>query len=133
MGRIKRPAAGEEPEASYRALLKESLAFREGLAARYGPVLDAFVRALPIETLAEKRTAVKAVNGRLRSLGLAIRCPKTGLAARLVAHPGNHPERGRFQIELLGDPPRRRTVSTPDLPPLELMPEPPEAGADDPP
>ena len=92
-------------------------------------MLVAFVRALPIETLAEKRTAVKAVNGRLRSLGLAIRCPKTGLAARLVAHPGNHPERGRFQIELLGDPPRRRTFSTPDPPPLELMPEPPEAGA----
>ena len=89
-------------------------------------MLVAFVRALPIETLAEKRTAVKAVNGRLRSLGLAIRCPKTGLAARLVAHPGNHPERGRFQIELLGDPPRRRTFSTPDPPPLELMPEPPK-------
>ena len=49
MGRIKHPAAGEKPEASYSALLKESLAFREGLAARYGPVLIAFVRALPID------------------------------------------------------------------------------------
>lgn len=106
------------------------MAFREKLATRYGPQLAAFLRSLPIETLAEKRAAVHAVNLRLRSLGLAIRDPKTGLASRLVAHPGNHPERGRFQLELLGDPPRRRTVSTPDVPPLTLMPEPPEPGAE---
>jgi hypothetical protein len=118
-------------DAIYRELLGESLAFREKLATRYGPELTAFLRSLPIDTLAEKRGAVQAVNMRLRSLGLAIRCPKTGLAARLVAHPGNHPERGRFQLELLGDPPRRRTVSTPDVPPLTLMPEPPQHQPDE--
>ncbi len=131
MGRKRKTAAGEDVEGLYRELLGESLAFRERLAAQYAPELTAFLRSFPLETLAQKRTAVRAVNGRLKSLGLAIRCPKTGLAARLVAHPGNHPDVGRFQFELLGDPPRRRTVSTPDPPPLELMPEPPEAGAED--
>ena len=131
MGRKRGAASGKDADGRYRELLRESLAFREGLATRYGPELAAFLRSLPIDTLAQKRAAVRAVNIRVQSLGLAIRCPKTGLAARLVAHPGNHPDRGRFQIELLGDPPRRRTVSSPDVPPLELMPEPPETGAED--
>jgi len=123
MGRKRRPADADDPEALYRALIAESLAFREKLAARYGAALSAFLRSLPVGTLAEKREAVRVVNGRLRSLGLVIHCPKTGVAARLLAHPGNHPELGRFQIELL-DGTRRRTVSTPDPPPLDLMPEP---------
>jgi hypothetical protein len=127
MGRKRKPAAGKDMDGLYRELLKESLSFRERLATQYAPEVTAFLRSLPIETLAQKRAAVRAVNGRLQSIGLCIRCPKTGLAARLVAHPGNHPEVGRFQFELLGDPPRRRTVSTPDPPMLELMPEPPDA------
>ena len=107
MGRKRKPAAGEDVDSLYRKLLGESVTFRETLATRYGPELTAFLRSLPLETLAGKRAAVRAVNGRLQSLGLCIRCPKTGLAARLVAHPGNHREIGRFQFELLGDPPPR--------------------------
>lgn len=120
----KRQAAGDNPESVYRTLLAESVVFREGLAARYGPSVNAFLRSLPLATLLEKRRAVTALNARLLTLGLCIRCPKTGLPARLVAHPGNHPDIGRFQIELLGAG-RRRTVSTPEPPILELMPSPP--------
>jgi hypothetical protein len=130
MGRTRRQPVGEDPEALYLELLAQSVSFRERLAARYASAVNTFLRSLPIETIGEKREAVRAVNGRLRSLGLAIRCPKTGLPARLVAHPGNHPEQGRFQIEILGAE-RRRTVSAPEPPPLELMPEPPEEGAGD--
>jgi hypothetical protein len=95
MGRTRRPAADDESTAIYRKLLAESLAYRGRVAARYGPVVSAFLRSLPLGTIAEKRQAVRVVNGRLRSLGLAIRCPRTGLPARLVAHPGNHPETPR--------------------------------------
>jgi hypothetical protein len=100
--------------------------FGEQLAARYAAALGTFLRLLTVETIGDKREVLRAVNGRLQLLGLAIGCRKPGFAARLAAHRGNPPERGRFQIEILGAE-RRRTVST-SPPPVELMPEPPEEG-----
>ena len=118
----KRPIEAD-PETLFRQLLAESSVFREALAARDGAALNAYLQSFPLGTLAGKREAVTAVNARLRALGLAIRCPKTAQPARLVAHLGDHPDVGRFQIELLG-PDRRRTVSSPEPPVLDLVPEP---------
>jgi hypothetical protein len=67
-------------------------------------------------TLGEKQELCRWANRELRSKGLAIRCPKTGQIAFIYGDRGNHPEIGRFQLELAG---RRRghqrTLSQPTV------------------
>jgi hypothetical protein len=118
---------GPGREVQYLALLAESVPFRERFAARYASALGTFLRLFVVKTIGDEREVFRAVNRRMRLHGLAIGCRKSGFAPRLVAYRGNHPERGRFQIEILGAQ-QRRTVST-SPPPLDLMPEPPEEGS----
>ena len=132
MGRSKRPTDDGNPDTTYGALLKESLAFREGMAVQYKPVLAAFLRSQPLSMLADKRAAVKAVNDRLRYARPRHPLPRNRPGrSRLVAHSGNHPEiGGAFRIEPCSATRRGSApVNYPDLPPLELMPEPPADGA----
>jgi hypothetical protein len=74
-------------------------------------------------TLPQKQEFAKAVNAELRSLGLAIRCPKTNRPSILVAGSSNHPGIGRFQLEhkhMDGKP--KRSYSTAVLKSVTLMP-----------
>jgi hypothetical protein len=104
--------------------------FRREMAARLEPALNAHVQAMPHDTYDEKRILVKWVNDELRRFDLAVKCPKTGSSGLLHADPGNHPEIGRFQIEIKGDDgKRRRTVNSPELFHLELMNAPPRREA----
>ncbi len=96
--------------------------FRREMAARLQPLLNVHIQAMPHDTYEEKKALARLVNDELRRFDLAIKCPKTGLPALLVGDPGNHPEIGRFCIEIKAeDGKRKRTVNTPQLPQLELM------------
>lgn len=101
-------------------LLALAVAVREELAARLSSRLAAQVRAMPHETYAEKQELAKWVNGQLRQLGLAVRCPKTGRPAILLADHGPDPEKGRFQVQTVHD--RKRTLSSVGLPEFIPMP-----------
>jgi hypothetical protein len=101
-------------------LLALAVAVREELAARLAPRLAVQARAMPHGTYAEKQELAKWVNGQLRQLGLAVRCPKTGRAAILVADHGPNPEKGRFQVQTVHD--RKRTLSSVELPEFALLP-----------
>lgn len=101
-------------------LLALAVAVREELAARLSPKLSAQVRTMPHETYAEKQELAKWVNGQLRQLGLAVRCPKTGRPAILLADHGPDPQKGRFQVQTVHD--RKRTLSSVELPEFVPMP-----------
>ena len=75
-------------------------------------------------TLPQKQEFAKAVNAELRSLGLAIRCPKTNRPSVLIANPGNHPTAGRYQFQhktMKGT--WIRSFSTPNLKEVSLIPD----------
>lgn len=96
--------------------------FHEQVAIQVAPLLNKYLEKVPKSTLQEKQELAKWVNAELRSLGLAVRCPKTGQAAMLRADPGHDEEHGRFQIALISnDLARKRTVSSPELFQLDLM------------
>ncbi len=109
-----------EYPACFDHLLALAVAVREELAGRLGPRLLAHARSLPQAAYAEKQELAKWVNGQLRQLGLAVRCPKTGRAAILLADHGPNPEKGRFQVQTAHD--RKRTLSSVELPEFALMP-----------
>ena len=132
------PAADPRPPAESLHLLSASLpvdyprrsetlaamtmAYREELASQLAPALNAHIRTMPQETYEEKKALAKWVNDELRRFDLAINCPKTGQGSILLAIPGNHPEVGRFAIEHKTPEGKRvRSVTTPQLPPLDLM------------
>ncbi len=95
--------------------------FRREIAARLEPAMNAHVSAMPHDTYDEKKSLAKWVNEELRKYGLAVKCPKTGNPGLLVASPGDNPETGRFQIDILTpDGKRKRTFSSVSLPTLEL-------------
>jgi len=97
---------------------------RSEIAAYLGPALNAHCSTLPQQTYDEKRALAKWVNAELRQFGLAIKCPKTGQSAYLVAHPGGRPGIGRFHLEVAGpDGSPQRTLTSAVLPELALIPE----------
>lgn len=101
-------------------LLALAVLVREELADRLAPRLNEHAKSLPQATYAEKQELAKWVNGQLRQLGLAVRCPKTNRAAILLADHGPNPEKGRFQVQTVHD--RKRTLSSVELPEFGLMP-----------
>jgi hypothetical protein len=93
------------------------------LIERFEPAFNAQLASMPQATREEKKELCRWANAELRSLGLAIRCPKTGHAAILHTDLGYRPEAGCFQLELTGqEHGRRRTRTFVSLIPLELMP-----------
>ena len=75
-------------------------------------------------TLPQKQEFAKSLNAELRSLGLAIRCPKTNRPSILLANPANHPAIGRFQLQHRGmDGKPKRPFSTANLKSVILMPD----------
>lgn len=105
-------------------LRRLDVGIRNMIARSLGPALNEHLAAAAQSTYDEKRALARWVNGELRSLGLAIQCPKTGLPAFLVGHPGGAPGVGRFHIEVVESGQVRRTVTSTSLPVLALMAEP---------
>ena len=98
-------------------------ALRTELAAAIQPRLNVHIRSLPHETYAEKQTVASWVNDELRQLGLAIRCPRTGQPAILIADvQGGIDSASRFRLEIRGiDGSRTRTICSREMLELEIM------------
>ena len=120
-------AASQEPGNDYSAVAKWYKELRESVQAlaiqRLEPAINQAATNTPHATLAEKQSLCRWINKELRdtSLGLVIRCPKTGLPSAVHAGPGGNAAIGHFQIEVYGD--HRRTKSSIALPQLTLMAE----------
>ena len=105
--------------------------FIESVDHRLRPMIEPIERDinerlsnLEPSTLPQKQEFAKAVNAELRSLGLAIRCPKTNRPSILVADPSSHPSNGRFQLQHKGlDDKPKRSFSTVNLKNITLMPD----------
>jgi hypothetical protein len=96
---------------------------KQEIIARITPLLNAQVSAMPSENYGDKQKIASWVNGELRRLGLAIRCPKTNHPAILVADVrGGEHEISRFRLEIRDDSGnRKRTWSSQSIPELTLM------------
>jgi hypothetical protein len=115
------PIVDQDTYATVAARLREeSHASRMRLAAELAPALNAKMQAMPHDTLDQKKELGQWVNDELEPLGLAVRCPKTGLPAKLRGLPGNWPGVGRFGIEVYSDGKRRMTTVSDKLPELTL-------------
>lgn len=109
------------------ALSALEAAARAAIGHALESAMNAHAATLPQSTYDEKKALARWVNHELREFRLALKCPKTGLPATLVGHPGWDPAVGRFQFEVVEKGRRpRRTFSSVTLPPLELLAEAPE-------
>jgi HEAT repeat protein len=97
---------------------------KQEFAQRLTPLLNTHLRRAPQDTYIEKQAIASWVNAELRALGLAIRCPKTGRPAILIADiRSGGAETSRFRLEVVNENGRReRTFTTAhNLPELELI------------
>lgn len=76
------------------------------------PALNKRLEDMPQGNVADKRALCRWVNAELRNRGLAILCPRTGHPAILHFSAAANSHVGRFQIELMGEFGRKRTVSS---------------------
>jgi hypothetical protein len=96
-------------------------AFHEEIASRLCDSLNNHIAKMPQSTLEDKKSLAKWLNAEMRSLGIAIRCLKSGGPAYLQAAVGDDRLRGRFQVCLLEHPNHARTQSMQELTSLEFM------------
>lgn len=98
-------------------------AFHDELARALTPRLNGVIATMPKAALADRRALASWCNSELRELGLAIKCPRTGRPAILVAD-SRDGEQGRFRLQVRderGTVHRTWTSSAPTLPELELV------------
>ncbi|MFO0901190.1 MAG: hypothetical protein U0836_27505 [Pirellulales bacterium] len=120
LGRL-RGTAVNDYESTMRGLRAARQLFHEFAAARLEPALNRAAAQRPQATLPDKQDLARWINGELRSLGIAVRCPRTGQPALLRGDPGHRQPAGRFQIQLISaEEARRRTSSFATLEPLQL-------------
>lgn len=96
-------------------------AFRQQMAERLQPALNAHIRTMPQDDLEGKKAVAEFINGELEPLGLAVRCPNSGHPARLKATAGNWPGVGSFHFLVYNDGKRLRPTYADKLPELQLM------------
>ena len=115
------PADANYPEQA-QELAKLNHEFRQQVAARLGPILNAYIREkMPHEEMGGKKKVAEFVNSEAERFGLAVKCPKTGLPAKLKTHPGSWPKIGRFFFEVYIDGKRKMPAYSDTLPELELI------------
>jgi len=111
--------------ADYASLRQYFLAQREALtnltARNLRDALNAHIASLPKDSYEQKRQLATWLNTELRSLGVAIRCPKTGLPTYLRAHIGREPTVGRFRLDYWDGSVRQHPASFNELPPFEFI------------
>jgi hypothetical protein len=123
--RIKELLDENAPEAFAKTFAKVSellLLARQEMAERLSGPLNTKVHRMPQETYEQKKSIASWVNATLREVGLAIRCPKTGRPAILIADIRNSPEdSSRFRLEITEEDGRKvRTWSSNNLTDLEF-------------
>jgi hypothetical protein len=96
--------------------------FRRTVAEHLEAAINDHLGNLAQATYAQKQELARWVNNELRRFGLAIKCPKTGLPAILLADPGDD-DRGRFQLDVRVQGKSKRTVSSVKLFQLTLIPD----------
>lgn len=96
-------------------------ALRQQIADRLEPALNAQIRGMPQETLDQKKELARWVNTELDRLGLAVKCPKTGLPAKLRGVTGHWPGVGRFAIEIYVDGKQKTPTISDTLPEIQLI------------
>jgi hypothetical protein len=86
----------------YLALTEIRHVFLQVLAENLQNCLNEHLKSIPEDTLAEKQALATWVNEQLRSLGLAVRCPKTNLPGILTADfkDSANNEVSRFRVEV---------------------------------
>src|SRR5262249_4685112 len=96
---------------------------RQGVAEELADALNERIRRpdMPHDTLEEKKAICDFVNGELEPLGLAVRCPNTGLPAKLKATSGSYIGTGRFYFEIYVDGKQKKSAYSDTLPSLHLM------------
>lgn len=98
---------------------------REEFAAAIRDPLNREAAVRPHATYAEKRELANWINAELRGMGLALKCPRSGLPSILHASIGHLPEVGRFRFDSVDETGRRNNYSASvDLPHLEPVPDP---------
>ena len=121
-----KPASADDYESTYDAIRRDAERFKGDLCTRLAPVFNARFVATPHGKYEQKKALCRWANDQLRQIGLAVRCPKTGLPAIFVADTGPYPERGRFRLKVtMPDGRLRHTLSTLEAPTVELIPDPP--------
>jgi hypothetical protein len=97
--------------------------FRRLQATLLEPLFNETIAKLPTDTYEDKQAFCKTVNSELNDLGLAVKCPFTGKAARLVAGTGGNPKKGRFEFISYSEDGKKVTRTSATLPDhLELVP-----------
>jgi hypothetical protein len=112
----------------YTALLEIRKLFHAEVASALAPVLNEYAKQQPQTTVDERRELAASINNDLRSLGMTLKCPKTGLPVTMIVDTQDaaHPDVSRFRLERRDDRGRKiRTFTSGDLPDLELMEDPP--------
>ena len=108
-------------------LAKElSTVFHSEMARELSASFNAHIQSLPQNSYDDKQSIATWANRELHRLHLAIRCPKSGKPALLIA---NYRQRGddrpRFKIECRHSEGRTNTIFSGALPELELIEDPP--------
>jgi hypothetical protein len=121
------PAMSEgEYQTVYETIRREVEQYRSDVAKRFTPIFNARFASTPHQSYEQKKALCRWANEQLRELGLAVKCPKTGLPAIYVADTGPHPERGRFRLKVTTEDGKlRHTLTALEVPTVELMPDPP--------
>lgn len=121
LGAAMTPRVGEQYQEVRDRLRRASEAFHNLLAAELSGPFNAHFREAPKATLDEKRELARQSNADLRQLGVAIKCPKTGLPAFLGADGSRNEDRGRFQLCMKRDGKKRLTLTRARAFEVELM------------
>lgn len=96
--------------------------FRQQVAERLEPALNAHIQAMPHDDLDGKKQVCEFVEKTLEPLGLAVKVPNTpGLPGKLKATTGHWVGVGRFHFEVYIDGKPKRPALSDTLPNLELI------------
>lgn len=117
------PTKEQEPEQRLNSLSESRRLFYEELAKASEAPLNAVIAEMDRGDLESRRALASWANERLRSLGLTVRCPRTGRPGILVVDTRDPNDTvGRYRIEVREPSGRMiRTVSARALPHLALM------------
>lgn len=115
---------GESFPVLLKRLTEARQVFHELLAARFTAELNEHLQQAKRDSIEDRRNAALDISTALNSLGLAIRCPKTGEPALLRAETGRAGSGGHFQLRLIGEMNQSRTLSFATPVDFELMPSP---------
>jgi hypothetical protein len=118
----------ESPASSYDEISKRlqnaQLLFQEYVCQQIQEPLNLKLKEMPHHSYEEKRYMSVWLNSELRSFGIAVKCPNTGLACSFHADAGRTPNNaGKFRLIPVDDE-KRRTLSSVQLFPISLMPRP---------